>query len=185
MQLDNFFTIFVLILIISANYIGTTFPCRFQHLLNNNNVIKHLFGYLTMTFFVILADPISQDSIKSNLLKAFYLYIWFVLLTKTNIYFFVSLLLILAISYLLIIYRKEQIEENADKEWINKLDWINDMLNYIFVIGSIIGVLIYLGEKKLEYKSKFSYYRFFIGNYSCKNYTPSYSLSKSLKHSFD
>lgn len=185
MQLNNYFTIFVLILIISANYIGTTFPCRFQYLLSNNNVIKHLFGYLTMTFFVILADPISNNSIKSNLLKAFYLYIWFILLTKTNIYFFISLLLVLAISYILIIYRKEQLEEKADKEWINTLDSINDVLNYIFIIGTIIGVMIYLGEKKLEYKSKFSYYRFFIGNYACKNYTPHYSFFKSLKHTFD
>lgn len=185
MQLDNFFTIFVLILIISANYIGTTFPCRFQHILNNNNIIKHLFGYLTMTFFVIFADPKINSSIKSNLLKAFYLYIWFVLLTKTNIYFFISLLVILALSYLLSIYRKEQVEENKDSELIIITDRINNILNNIFIIGIIIGVMIYLGEKKMEYKSKFSYYRFFIGNYSCKNFTPSYSFINSLKHTFD
>ena len=185
MQLDNFFTIFVLILIISSNYIGTTFPCRFQYLLNNNNWLKHTFGYLTMTFFVILVDPITSGTMKNNLVKAFYLYVWFILLTKTNIYFFISLVIILAVSYLLVLYKKEIIEKNKDDKIISTIDTTNQYLNTLFLIGTVIGVLIYLGEKKLEYKSKFSYYRFFLGNYSCKNYTPPISFVKSLKHTFD
>ena len=37
-----FYTIFILILIISANFLGSTFPCRVQKLLSENVYIKHI-----------------------------------------------------------------------------------------------------------------------------------------------
>lgn len=46
------YPIFILLLIISANYLADLFPCRLRELLENNIYVKHLFGYLTLLFFV-------------------------------------------------------------------------------------------------------------------------------------
>ena len=46
-QIDSIsiYSIFILFLIISTNYLGELFPCRVQKLLSQNVYLKHIFGY--------------------------------------------------------------------------------------------------------------------------------------------
>jgi hypothetical protein len=60
---SNIFCIFIFILIVSANFLAEIFPCRLQHLLRSNMLVKHIFGLFTMIFFVVLSSGIKEKDI--------------------------------------------------------------------------------------------------------------------------
>ena len=64
LRLTPIWNIFVLFLIIAANYIGELFPCRIQNLLNSNIYLKHVIAFLTLLFFVVITD--STYNYKAN-----------------------------------------------------------------------------------------------------------------------
>lgn len=177
--------IFIFILIISANFLAPIFPCRVQSLLNNNMAAKHLFGFLTMIFFVVLTIPNSFTQFNILFSQSFILYILFILLTKTESYIFFIIFILLAILYIINLKIKH-LEESKSK---NKkhLIFYKTIVNYLTIIilfVLFIGVLSYLGQKKLEYKNKFNYLYFFLGKPVCKNKSPSNSFIAGLLNSF-
>lgn len=166
---------FAIYLIIACNFIGELFGCKFRQALQENMYLKHLFGFLTFAFLVILTS-VDIDNI-NNLIKAIIFsiifYLWFVLTTKTHIYITLIVLLIFFIMYILTIKIKilEKKSENKKKE-IDKFKLINNILLSIAFTITIIGVLNYLILKKKELNKrnkKFSYKTFFIGNPHCRN----------------
>jgi hypothetical protein len=218
-QIDSIsiYSIFILFLIISANYLGELFPCRVQKLLSQNVYLKHIFGYLTLSFFVVLVDPYKKINIYTVFKESFILYILFLFFINTQQYFF-----LLSIFFLFIIYvlnlKKIEYEENmtqssdkGDKDnksekqnnkqdkvknhviseefnvlekkilYINQL---NRILIILFIITIIVGFLIFMGEKKLEYKNKFNYITFIFGQSNCRDKTPSIKLTQSLSAAF-
>ena len=74
---SNIFCIFIFILIVSANFLAEVFPCRIQHLLRNNMLVKHMFGLFTMIFFVVLSSNVSDKNIFKIAKTSFLLYILF------------------------------------------------------------------------------------------------------------
>jgi hypothetical protein len=177
------FTVFILILIISANTLLPLFPCKFQSLLRDNMLMKHLFAFITMIFFVVLSAPI--DDKKNIFFKAMLLYVFFVFVTKTNYIFFIIILILLAFSYLTILHKndKKQNENKTDNELIiydNSLF----ILYILIIILTFIGLFIYMGEKKIEYKNKFKYFTFFFGKPVCKENSPDVPMLKALKSAF-
>ncbi len=163
---ENFIILFIFILVISGNYIGELLPCRIQYTLQNNMIYKHFFGILTMFFFVLLALPEYKDGgVLSNLGISVFFYAFFLLLAKTHYKFWMGIMVSLAILYIISLYRKEL--DNNDYK--NKILLYENILGLFILILSIIGVIIYYHEKKLEYKNKFSLYKFIIGTVSCKH----------------
>jgi hypothetical protein len=190
------FTIFVLILIISANFLAQLFPCRFQHELNNNMYLKHFFSFLTMVFFVVLSSPIKNKKIKVIVVQSIFLYIAFLFLIKTDYRIFILLLVLLSVSYLFVLKKveleadKEEFKENQEKlkeldDEIKNVDFYNFVTMIVIVIFVIIGFLSYLGQKKLEYKNNFDFNKFLFGKPSCKNKSPSVSIFKGIYHALD
>lgn len=181
------YTIFILILIISANFLAQIFPCKIQKILNCNMYVKHIFSFLTLMFFVILSAPIG-GSMKVNdiIMKAFLLYIFFIILTKTNHIVFIIIIILLGILYLIILKINELKESNnnAKNELEEKLNNIYNYISYIIIILLIIGFLMYMGEKKYEYKNKFEYTKFIFGIPECRGYSPDISFFKTLKYAF-
>ena len=45
-------------------------------------------------------------------------------------------------------------------------------------------MLVYMGEKKTEYKNNFNYYKFFLGNINCKHKSPNINIINSFKQNF-
>jgi len=48
----------------------------------------------------------------------------------------------------------------------------------------IIGFIIYLGEKKIEYKNNFKYITFLFGNPKCKGYSPNTNYEEAFVSAF-
>ena len=64
------------------------------------------------------------------------------------------------------------------------INQLNGILIILFITTIIIGFLIYMGEKKIEYKDKFNYITFVFGQSKCKDKTPVIKLTQSLGAAF-
>ena len=76
---------------------------------------------------------------------------------------------------------------NDEKNKTNKnISNIQKLIYIVTIVLTVIGTLIYLGRKKLEYKEQFNYYNFIIGNPNCKFKTikDTHSYIKLFKHAF-
>ena len=184
---NDLYPIFILIMIISANFLAEIFPCRFQELLNSNNYIKHIFGYLTLVFFVSLNIQNLNTNLSQLFTKSLYLYIGFLLLSKTNKHIFMTILILLALLY--IIHLKKTIELQNNKN--NKQSPIlQNLESYSLIIKKsiftllIIGFILYLGEKKYEYKKQFNYLTFLFGKPNCKGSSPNIDPIKAFQKAF-
>jgi hypothetical protein len=126
-----FYAIFILVLIISANFLAQLFPCRFQQALQTNMYIKHLFGLLTLNFFVLLSMPEFSSSLYEGVKSSALLYAAFMVITRTDTTIFYLILLLLGISYLvnlninILVTKTEKDEtavvDNAGKTAINSI----------------------------------------------------------------
>jgi len=184
--------IFILILILSGGYTIQLIPCRLQRLLNENIYIKHIFCLLTLIFLVNLTDP-EQDktNLKNILYKSFILYLFFMIIIKTQYKFFMLILLIIGIIYLFEI-KKNEYEDNDTKKPnleteknIKYITYIQNILFIIMCVFMIIGFMTYLGEKKYEYKDKFNFITFIFGKPDCTFSHKKISIKNSIIHAFD
>ena len=100
-------TLFIFFLIISGNYLGQLYPCKIQKLFTENVYLKHLFGILTLTFFVLLGEPSKSVHFGTTIITSLGLYTVFLLLMNTNVLFFVFSMIALAIIYLIHIYQSQ------------------------------------------------------------------------------
>jgi hypothetical protein len=203
----NIFTIFIFILIISGNFLALV-PCKLQDELNNNMYVKHLFGLFTMIFFVTLAAPVKDKTISAVTLNSFLLYLLFILITKVHVKIFYVIAVLLGSTYITVLLKEadigtinadasatdvknndtmEQSKENPKIVILNNQLKIYDNIifySYILIlILTFIGVLAYMGEKKIEYKKNFKYVTFFLGKTICKHSTSNIDMIKALRYS--
>ena len=203
--------IFIFLLIISGNYLGNLFPCQVQYQFENNMYLKHFLGFFTLLFFVILTLPEKYDN-EGNKIPEFrylgeiikiclFLYVFFLILSKTPYYIWLFVFILTAIVYLLELKKTDFIKENIDEEKdskgkqketnlfgirnISQINNIQNKLTFLGLIISVLGFLIYMGEKKYENKGKFNYLKFIFGSAKCKGITKNKSIFNSIKHIFD
>ena len=195
------YSLFILFLIIAANYIGELFPCRVQTLLSSNIYLKHFVAFLTLLFFVVLTDPFQKYVFMKILKDSILLYIIFLMFINTNRFFYLLCLIVSGILYIIILIKKQYITQKEEKEKNIKdfkdtkeakdiddnLDIINKLYNVfliVFIIILVLGFIIYIGEKKIEYKNKFNYITFIFGKPSCKHNSPNVNLRYAFKSAF-
>tara|TARA_A100001015_G_C14954660_1_gene698241 strand:+ start:377 stop:1024 length:648 start_codon:yes stop_codon:yes gene_type:complete len=194
--------IFVFILIITGNFIGELLPCRVRTILSNNMAVKHAFGFFTLFFFVLLTIPELKDT------NMFYtttiLYAIYIMMSKTHYVFWFIIFGLIGILYLLHIIGGADPNEIDDEEtdaeksdekkeviikpspWLGKetIRLSKQVLVYMIAFMLPTGFLVYLGEKKLEYKNKFSYFQFLLGKPSCLHESPKLHFVKSIRAAF-
>jgi hypothetical protein len=179
--------VFVLFLIIASNYIGELFPCRVQDLLSSNVYLKHFVAFLTLLFFVVLTDDSLDFTAEEIFQSSMKLYIVFLLLINCNQTFFIYSLGLLCLSYIIKLLLKDA-EKDIDDEYKKKkyetLVLLNKIVFIIFFMVLIIGFIIYLGEKKIEYKNNFKYVTFIFGTPKCKGNSPNTNYGESFVSAF-
>ena len=164
------YSIFILLLVITADF-SSIFPCRLQRNLSNNIFLKHFFGFATMLFFVVLSTPLKNQDVLIIIRKSLMLYILFIMIIKTDYRFFIAIIILLAVLYLRMLKKYELIamldDEDIKDPTIDTMIYINNIIFISVIVLTIIGFFIYMGEKKYEYKNKFSYINFLFGIYKC------------------
>ncbi len=163
--------IFLMMIAISGNYIKEMFPCGFQKLFDNSVILKYILTFFILFISVILINP-SFTKDKSLVLLfgiTIFIYIWFLFMTKMNVYFFLTQLVILFILYIFIQYYNHKKISDEDKK---KYYLISIIIIILSIIITIIGFLLYYGEKKYEYKKLFNWKDFFFKNIVCNTSPP-------------
>ena len=197
--MERIAAIFVFTLIVSDNFIQDLLPCAVQYHLTNSRILKHIIGFLTLFFFGILALP--QLANIEGMGKSFLLYIIFVINTRTHHKVWVILFLLYAIIYVIHIARLEadkylnnQIKNMNKEHKSNKeISYKEDILTkrylfiakygyivervclYTIIILTVIGLIMFLGEKKIEFGKKFKWKEFFFLKPQCKRYPINHS----------
>ncbi len=165
--------IMVFYLLIVANFLAPLFNCRLQDVLVNNMILKHLFGFLTLFFFVVFVEPEHSDkTFLYQISMAIGLYIWFIFTTRMEIHAFALFIIVLFSLYMFNIYfDKNHKDNNTDEKEVFKEN-INRYGLLLGVLITIIGFTSYVGQKKIEYGNRFNWTSFFIGHPECKKETP-------------
>jgi hypothetical protein len=173
------YAIFILILIVCAEYLKELMPCKLDYILKNNIYVKHLFCFLTLLFFVVITtEPFKDKNLKEIIIKSIILYILFILLIRNDYRIFFSVIVLLGLIYIISIKNYELndlLEKNIDiktkKEYENQISILVTINNVLFVIVItliILGFLFYMKKKKNQYKEQFNFLKFFFGSIKCK-----------------
>lgn len=202
------YTIFVFILIVSANFLAQLFPCRFQKALSDNMYIKHIFGLLTLNFFVTLTLPEYNSSLYETFKSSSLLYLLFIIITNIETTFFYIVVFLSGISYLIylntnVIQKKiDAIADTPDtvenaraqnlsqetgpilKDQLNYSHTVSHYLNVISMTLIAFGFVVYLGKKKYEYKKDFQFLTFMFGRPTCLDKSPDISYTQAIKYAF-
>jgi hypothetical protein len=192
---ERIISVFLLVLIITGNYLGELFPCRVQSILSNSIILKHIGGYFTLLFFVVLTLPGYQDLSKTEItdffLSSLFLYGWFVLMSKNYHTIWFITFGLSALMYLIYLYETKldnDDEEDEDKDDNNKanldakkyedggnvVDILKQTISYLIIVSTLGGMFVYMGAKKFEYGKDFNYLSFFLNKPSCRNVSPKF-----------
>lgn len=165
--------LFIFYLVISSNFILHLFGCRIQRLFTHSMYLKHILGFFVLYFFVSLDEPgsiIPADPTK-RLLYSAGIYLWFLATTRMNISFWIAFIVLLMASYIIQIYKEYEIKQqgNVDHhtEKVAAMHKVQTYLLYTAAAITLVGFVHYLGEKKYEYGSNFSYSRFMFDKPAC------------------
>ena len=163
--------IFLMMVAVSGNFIKEMFPCGFQKVFDRSVILKYILTFFILFISVILIKPSITKG--RSLIFIFgitiFIYIWFILMTKMNVYFFLTLLFILFILYICIQYYSYKKLSDKDKKEYNI---ITTTIFVLSIVITVIGFLLYYGEKKYEYKKMFSWNKFFFDTVVCNNNPP-------------
>lgn len=185
-------SVFVVLLIISGNFLGELMPCRVRKELSENMWLKHFLGYLTLVFFAVLT--VFKNSNMNVLLLSFIIYLYFLLLSKTNWRFWMAVVFLLGLAYFIYVWKVSVYDlmvEKKDNIYIENTkgikilaDTIQNISVILAFILTIIGVIVYLGNKKREYGKDFSYVYFYLGKPECRGKSPSFSVIDDFFYAF-
>jgi c-di-AMP phosphodiesterase-like protein len=157
------------------------FSCHLQSLIIDSLFARHVIGFLTLIFFVRLTGP-EKSEFKTLITDSIILYIWFIATTRISSE---TLYIIgpLAIVYFILYIYKSTInsdDKDNDKKITETIDHVNLWITRLLGISIIIGVILYYGEKRLEYSNNFNIMTFIVGKIKCKKSTPSYTVMDKL-----
>lgn len=170
------YAVFILYLIIGGNYLAQLFPCRLQHLLNVNMFAKNVAGFLTLLFFVVIAGN-QKYSFTEIWIYSIVIYIVFMASTRMSLVPFYFFMTICCAMYVVQLYEVNHTADDPDKVDVTQLKlW----LTVIAMIVVMMGVVMYILEKKYEYGKHFSYKTFLLGKPVCRHRSPQLSLRKLL-----
>jgi len=159
-------SIFVLYLIISGNFLANLFGCRTQEAFNTNMWLKHLLGFMTLYFFVVLADSKSKlsDSPTQQFGFSILFYLLFLLTTRMDYKWWLAMIIGLAVVYIMQVYKEH---DKTEEELRQQLGQYQTYLVYLLSVVLVVGVIVYYGKKKIEYGENFNPLKFLVGNPSC------------------
>jgi len=171
--------LFVLYLVISSNFLAPTFNCRVQQLFNTSMFMKHILGFLTLVFFVVIAGVTEALSFTNLMLMSAGLYAWFIVSTRVHLHTWLLLITLLGIIYILDLYQKKTTTPDAKRDAM--ISNAKKLLSLLALIVTLVGFVIYLGEKRIEYGAEFNIMKFILGNPECKGISPNTSIVEDIE----
>ncbi len=164
--------LFFFCLIVAGNFIAETFSCGIQKNFSNNMYSKHVLGLMTMYFFVTILDSDSYLHPVYSLLAAIFLYLFFIIISRTSKEHTLIIIFLIFIIYLVTNIKKYNLDKEKNienkKNKSKKYDYTIVIIALIVFIFTIYSFILYLGQKKQEYGKKFNILEFIFGHPKCK-----------------
>ena len=85
-------------------------------------IVKHLFGFMTLLFFVVATNTKKDITAINILLISVAIYLWFIISTKMHLSVWGLLIIILGIVYLLQLYESNLNDNKSNDENVNDAD---------------------------------------------------------------
>lgn len=180
--LSKFAFIFLVFIVITSGYLKGILSCQMQSFLENINGGKHILGIVMVFVFIMLEggwsfneeendmadNDWSSGNVIDSLIIGTFIYILFVISSKSRLIFNVVFYTIMFILYLI----------NTQRSYYHVRDIIKDDTNeeillvekWILVIGIIViiyGFIDYVIYQQKNYKSNFSWFLFLYGVDTC------------------
>jgi hypothetical protein len=178
---ENSFAVFVLYLVISSNFLAPLFSCRLQTHIEESMIIRHILGFLTLTFFVVIASKTKPFTFAQVLGLSGFFYAWFLLTTRMHLHFWVTVIMLVGTIYLIHLYQSDLTSDTPTEEEDARLTLAKQILAATAGLVTGVGFISYLGEKRIEYGSKFSIVKFFLGAPSCRGASPKVTFFEAFK----
>ena len=164
-------------------YLTVLINCDIQRILRNSPWCLHLAGLTAFFFLFTVLDGNNKGHIGTVWLKTLFIYVLFVLMTKSKWYFVVPVLGLLLLDQTLkkdlAIRAAAAGEAEADAAGIEakraRQGKITRFINVAIIVLISLGALHYMILQKLEYRERFSFYKFFIAVKECKKNAPDYA----------
>jgi hypothetical protein len=129
---------------------------------------------LIIIFTILIFDDLSQLNILQIIKKTMIIYLLFILITKTHHNIFITIIILICITYIVKLRRDEILIELKNKKdpKYEKFEYIsgfvlNSLIIFITLL-TIVGVFFYYTEKKIEYKKKFDIIKFIFSTNKCR-----------------
>jgi hypothetical protein len=178
--------VFLLYIVLAARFLDPLLPCYSVRFIDSSMWIRHLLGFLTLLFVAVVADTELDEYIPlgSVIAVSVIIYTWFLFSSKMTANWWLALVILLAGVYLIDIYQTREEKKRESPKTKETIGIVKDVLLGTSMIVTLVGFLIYVGEKKLEYKSDFSYVTLLLGTPTCKNTPNKTPYLESLKAAF-
>lgn len=181
---DNSFSLFVLYLVISSNFLAPLFSCRLREFIEGSMVVRHVLGFLTLTFFVVVASKTKPLTFTQVMGLSGFFYTWFILSTRMHLHFWFIVISLVGAIYLIHLYQSDLTSDTPTEEQQEQFNMVKQILAITGGVVTLIGFLSYFGEKKIEYGSAFKFEKFLLGAPSCRSKTPKVGFFDSLRGAF-
>lgn len=159
-------------------YLSALLNCDLQRFIYQHPIVVHCFGIVAFFFLFTLLDTNNKTTITSIWVKTLFIYILFVLMTKSKWYFVIPVLAALLVDQTL---KKAVAIKAATGEDVTRLQEqqrrYSQYINAAIIIVILVGTAHYALLQLEEYGDRFSWYTFFMGMSKCKSATPVQSKS--------
>lgn len=169
---------------LTSNFLRPLIPCNTARFVENSMVFRHIIAFMGLAFFTIFADAEYEDftGFIPLLVSAVFVYAWFMISSKMSANWWIPLVLFLMILYYINTYRIHT--KKISKDVATYLDYGEIAMVILSALVTFFGFIIYVGEKKIEYRGKFDFGTFILGTETCKNTPTKTAYWDSLKAAF-
>jgi hypothetical protein len=161
-------SVFLLFLSISGNYVAETLGCSTQILLKKNMFVKQ-FLTIFLIYFTLAYTNRSNVDPTINFKYTFIIWLFYLMITKMDIYITILVILLFAIIYIIMNYISYYTSINKNNEYdykIKNLQKISDILTFITISLIIFGFITYYIKQKNEHPD-FCFSKFIFGIVQC------------------
>ena len=169
---------------LTSNFLRPLIPCNTARFVETSMVFRHVIAFMGLTFFTIVADAEYEDftGFIPLFVSAVFVYAWFMISSKMSANWWIPLVFLLAILYFINTYRDHA--KKLTKDMALYLNYGELSAVILSALITFFGFIIYVGEKKIEYRGKFDFGTFILGTETCKNTPTKTAYWDSLKAAF-
>lgn len=159
LHLQHGFYLVLLYLLISGNYLNHLLGCKIHAILENTLWLKHLLGFMTTYFLIILAIPPLDYGHRETVGFAAVIYVWFYLTTRMNATFWVPMITVATLVYFVYMYVGQRGIKDA---FASRAKQVQRLAIAVAAVLTIVGVVVHYGERKVTEGTRFRPWMFWV-----------------------